>query len=124
MVPIRHNTPAASDRLPWSAWNEDHDVPIATQAEAEAGEASDTLMTPERTAQAIAALAPDAEAGPAGDSAYEIAVANGFAGTEAEWLASLQGADGESVTITTFTDEAAFNAATAGERQLLVLLNA
>ena len=30
----------------------------------------------------------------AGDSAYEIAVANGFVGTEAEWLASLEGTDG------------------------------
>lgn len=27
--------------------------------------------------------------GPAGPSAYEIAVANGFVGTEAEWIASL-----------------------------------
>lgn len=32
--------------------------------------------------------------GPAGDSAYQVAVANGFVGTEAEWLASLAGADG------------------------------
>ena len=35
--------------------------------------------------------------GPPGDpgaSAYEVAVANGFIGTEAEWLASLQGEDG------------------------------
>ncbi|MHB8709390.1 MAG: multiheme c-type cytochrome [Desulfuromonadales bacterium] len=31
--------------------------------------------------------------GTAGASAYELAVANGFTGTEAEWLASLQGAD-------------------------------
>ena len=30
----------------------------------------------------------------AGDSAYEIAVANGFVGTEAAWLASLEGTDG------------------------------
>jgi hypothetical protein len=29
-----------------------------------------------------------------GKSAYEIAVSNGFAGTEAEWLASLEGLDG------------------------------
>ena len=37
-------------------------------------------------------------AGPAGAdgaSAYEVAVANGFAGTETEWLASLVGADGQ-----------------------------
>lgn len=32
--------------------------------------------------------------GPAGDSAYQVAVANGFVGTEADWLASLAGADG------------------------------
>ncbi|MFI8608503.1 hypothetical protein ACIGFL_09280 [Pseudomonas sp. NPDC077649] len=36
--------------------------------------------------------------GPAGDSAYQVAVANGFVGTEAEWLASLDGADGLSIT--------------------------
>lgn len=32
--------------------------------------------------------------GPAGQSAYEIAVANGFAGSEADWLLSLKGQDG------------------------------
>ena len=32
--------------------------------------------------------------GPAGSSAYQIAVQNGFTGTEAEWLASLQGPQG------------------------------
>lgn len=32
--------------------------------------------------------------GPAGKSAYEIAVENGFDGTAVEWLASLKGADG------------------------------
>lgn len=30
-----------------------------------------------------------------GYSAYEIAVQEGFVGTEAEWLASLEGADGQ-----------------------------
>jgi hypothetical protein len=34
--------------------------------------------------------------GPAGKSAYELAVQNGFAGTLAEWLASLEGGDGKS----------------------------
>lgn len=34
-----------------------------------------------------------------GKSAYEIAVENGFVGTEEEWLASLKGADGTSITI-------------------------
>lgn len=33
-----------------------------------------------------------------GESAYELAKKNGFAGTEAEWLESLKGADGTSVT--------------------------
>ena len=33
--------------------------------------------------------------GTAGKSAYEIAVDNGFVGTETEWLESLKGADGE-----------------------------
>jgi hypothetical protein len=32
--------------------------------------------------------------GDPGDSAYEIALENGFEGTEEEWLASLQGEDG------------------------------
>ena len=32
--------------------------------------------------------------GPQGDSAYEVAVNNGFSGSEEEWLESLQGADG------------------------------
>lgn len=35
------------------------------------------------------------EKGEPGDSAYEIAVANGFIGTETEWLASLKGEQGE-----------------------------
>lgn len=33
--------------------------------------------------------------GAPGDSAYEVAVANGFVGTEAEWLLSLEGGDGD-----------------------------
>lgn len=33
--------------------------------------------------------------GPAGPSAYDTAVEEGFSGTEAEWLASLQGTDGD-----------------------------
>ena len=36
----------------------------------------------------------EAGTGPAGESAYEAAVAAGFVGTEAEWLASLVGDDG------------------------------
>lgn len=34
--------------------------------------------------------------GPAGPSAYEVALQEGFSGTEAEWLVSLEGADGTS----------------------------
>lgn len=39
--------------------------------------------------------------GPQGPSAYEVAVLNGFVGTEAEWLASLDGEDGENAYTTT-----------------------
>lgn len=37
---------------------------------------------------------PQGPTGMDGDSAYEVAVANGFSGTESEWLASLVGATG------------------------------
>ena len=37
---------------------------------------------------------PQGPAGPAGASAYEIAVQNGFTGTETEWLVSLKGKQG------------------------------
>lgn len=40
-----------------------------------------------------------------GKSAYEIAVENGFEGTEEEWLASLQGSPGEPFTYDDFTSE-------------------
>lgn len=42
----------------------------------------------------------DGTIGVDGASAYEVAVANGFVGTETEWLASLQGADGTNGTAT------------------------
>lgn len=62
-----------------------------------------------------------------GASAYEVAVENGFVGSQTEWLASLHGsdgadgqpgddgADGQSVTVLTFaaSDEAGYNAAVA-----------
>lgn len=126
-VLIKHATLAADRPLAGigeSMWDQDHSVPEATQAEAEAGAANDKVMTPLRTAQAIAALGAGGAPGADGASAYEVAVANGFVGTEAAWLASLVGADGDSVTITTFTDEALFNAATAGPLELLVLTSA
>lgn len=37
--------------------------------------------------------------GPGGPSAYEVAVAQGFSGTEAEWLQTLVGPPGEITTI-------------------------
>ena len=44
----------------------------------------------------LASCALDAKGG---KSAYEIALDNGFEGTEAEWLESLKGKDGESLHI-------------------------
>lgn len=72
----------------------------------------------------------DAGAGADGRSAYEVALDNGFVGTEAEWLASLvgpggdagaDGADGTSVVITVAADQAAFEAATPAANELVVL---
>lgn len=42
--------------------------------------------------------------GPAGKTAYEVAVLNGFVGTEAEWLTSLEGEDGENAFTLTALD--------------------
>lgn len=87
---------------------------------------------------------PDGPQGPVGPSAYAVAVADGFVGTEAEWLASLvgpmgdtgpkgdtgarggtgskgdKGDPGQSWTITTVTTQAAFDAATPGPLDLVV----
>lgn len=41
------------------------------------------------------ASGPQGPAGPAGASAYQVAVSNGFAGSEADWLASLKGDRGD-----------------------------
>lgn len=60
MVSIRHATLTGPVDEP--QWNEEHVVPLATQAEAQAGLASDKLMTPQRTAQAMAALRGEVEA--------------------------------------------------------------
>lgn len=45
-------------------------------------------------ADIIADLNAEGVPGPAGDSAYEVAVNNGFVGSEAAWLASLEGPEG------------------------------
>lgn len=57
----------------------------------------------------------DGQPGADGASAYEIAVANGFVGTEAEWLESLRGADAVVDDTLTQPGQAA-DAATVGKR--------
>lgn len=55
-------------------------------------------LTDEQRAELLSTLYPDIFAeikGDDGDSAYQIAVDNGFTGTVEEWLQSLVGADGE-----------------------------
>lgn len=42
---------------------------------------------------------PKGEPGTAGRSAYQVAVSNGYNGTEEQWLASLKGADGAASTV-------------------------
>lgn len=44
------------------------------------------------------------EKGATGDTAYEVAVASGFVGTEAEWIASLQGEDGTPAEISFYVE--------------------
>ena len=61
-------------------------------------DAQDVLVdiggTPKRLQEAIDNGELSGGSGTAGKSAYEIAVDNGFVGTETEWLESLKGADG------------------------------
>lgn len=59
---------------------------------------SDTQTGQGTVVYAAGPAGPQGPAGPAGDdgpSAYQVAVTNGFVGTEAEWLASLVGPQGE-----------------------------
>lgn len=46
---------------------------------------------------------PEGDPGPAGDSAYDIAVDNGFVGTESEWLDSLVGPAPDTSTYVRYT---------------------
>lgn len=55
------------------------------------GDIGDTIVN---TGPGQGTWAPPPSQGPAGDSAYQIAVDNGFVGTESQWLESLEGADG------------------------------
>lgn len=77
--------------------------------------------------------------GDAGDSAYQVWLDEGNTGTEADFIQAITGADGidgtngtngtngndgndgQSITITTFTDEALYNAATPSAFELVVL---
>ena len=74
MVRVRHSNLSTGltggQRLGATAWDADHEVPVADQAQAEAGTANDVLMTPLRVAEAIAALVDGVEGpqGPQGDA--------------------------------------------------------
>jgi hypothetical protein len=59
-----------------------------------AREWAESIPLIEGPAGPIGPQGPDGEAGANGLSAYQIAVANGFVGTEAQWLASLAGSGG------------------------------
>ena len=48
-------------------------------------------------------VGPEGKRGPEGKSAYEVAVENGFIGTEEDWLASLKAAIDDSKTATDTT---------------------
>jgi len=56
-----------------------------------------------------------------GDSAYDIAVSNGFVGTEQEWLDSLEGTN---VTVTVFNNQTDFDNATSTGPNDWIILNA
>ena len=55
------------------------------------GDIGDTIIN---TGPGQGTWGPPPSQGPAGDSAYQVAVDNGFVGTESQWLASLEGAPG------------------------------
>lgn len=57
-----------------------------------------------------------------GKSAYEIAVANGFEGTEEEWLASLKGEPGPALTYDDLTDEQKEELSRGGEEKAQELI--
>jgi len=71
----------------WTAAN-----PVLAQGEM--GVETDTLKVKIGNGSSNWASLPYFTQGAAGQSAYQIAVANGFVGTQAEWLASLEGATG------------------------------
>lgn len=67
---------------------------VQVTAEQTATTATVDASTTVITTGAIGPRGAQGELGPTGLSAYEVALLEGFVGTEAAWLASLQGADG------------------------------
>jgi len=64
------------------------------------------------------------DTGATGDSAYEIAVRNGFTGTEAEWLASLEGEPGKpGQDATTAPDKFIVNLTCNSDRLVVIVYN-
>lgn len=55
---------------------------------------TDILSSEVNDVEYVPTPGPAGETGPAGPSAYDVAVANGFVGTEAQWLATLEGPQG------------------------------
>jgi len=90
---------------------EDHGVAVADHT------ASETATTRANDAAAAAEHMTDIHQGPEGKSAYEVAVENGFVGSESDWLASLKGDTGVSadhpITIHNGTDSSATDEALA-----------
>lgn len=70
---------------------------VAVDSGGDRSEASDPVpVTPLKVTEAdLDVVLPPGEQGDPGPSAYEIAVANGFVGTEEEWVASLKGDPGD-----------------------------
>ncbi len=69
---------------------------ILTVAKSAAAEAVNNSIASAAEEAVLKVAKTGAFTGESGDSAYDIAVANGYTGTEAEWLASLKGAAGAS----------------------------
>ncbi|WP_444668461.1 hypothetical protein [Cereibacter changlensis] len=98
----------------------------ATDASASAIEAANSASQSANSASTALAANTAAWEAAASTSAYNRAVANGFVGTEPEWLASLvgpqgiQGPQGTNITLTTVSDRAAFDAAPAPVNGFLV----
>ena len=71
---------------------------------------SQTLASPANCCSPCADAPAEQLVGPRGKSAYQVALDDGFVGTEAQWLASLDGADGKN----SYTILAAFTAPSTG----------